>query len=326
MPQNYYEEVLKGPYEFNENTKLASGISSVRSSVNPFTGKYRTGENYREQELYHDNVETRGFNSFASEKEAEVKNYPYLVSESRPLEVEKTVVRNEPKYILRNEPKQAETPDIIPKQMKVPELKEADNGLTLIIHKAKNMDLFKYDSENYKVFLSYDVNTCGVPIKSTSQSIQAGSSIDFNFSQEFQINSQVFKQNYRHSPLVINVNQGLYDSLNRCRETLVGICEVYIGLLFASVLASSDSDASVYGWYHIISTSGQPIGQLLIEIRTRIPIVQYRNDSFNLPKGLSQENEQELDKSLLKGIEDNLTKLNTKLTSKAREKEEQDKS
>ncbi|CAG9335461.1 unnamed protein product [Blepharisma stoltei] len=318
---NCYEEVLKGPYEFCENTRMTSGISSLHSSsINPFTGKYRTSEVYKEKELYaEEKVATQGFNSFASDQDA--RKTPSMPNHIRIVEDERRTVK------ANTEPQRPiDSPASLPKQMRVSELKPADNTLTVTVHRAKNMDLYKYDSDNIKLSFEFDVNTCGVPIKAKSSLFQASLMIPVNFTQEFQINSELFKKNYRHDPLVISVNQCIFDLSNRCRETMIGICEVYIGLLFASVLSTADADSSVYGWYHVVSTSGQPLGQLLIEIRTRIPIVQMKSESANFARGNKQEASLEADKSLLQGIEENLSKLNIKLNSKAKEREVQEKS
>ena len=87
--------------------------------------------------------------------------------------------------------------------------------------------------------------------------------------QEFHINSEQFRLVHRHQSIVISVLLGSEQG-----EDLLGVCEVYLDLLFNSLGDSS----CVRGWYHIMpESSSAPMGQMEVEVRTRLPIAPRRD-------------------------------------------------
>lgn len=56
-------------------------------------------------------------------------------------------------------------------------------------------------------------------------------------------------------------------------QDLIGMAEVYLGLLFSTVITGDRVDSSVSGWYHIVSSSSlAAVGQVFLEAKTQHPL------------------------------------------------------
>lgn len=162
-----------------------------------------------------------------------------------------------------------------------------DNTLIVSIYNLKNLAYYKYmnPADSPITFLTFHINleSRGCQEVGVSTPIRASENIKVNFTYEFQISSFEFKKRYRSEPILIYVYQHSEGNHTRQNETLLGVCEVYMGLLFSSFAVNSEP--SVNGWYLINSpNSSNNIGQLLIEVKTRYSINQERVGLFSYPK------------------------------------------
>jgi serine/threonine protein kinase len=161
-----------------------------------------------------------------------------------------------------------------------------DNTLIVSIFSLKNLAYYKYNHSDTPItFLTFHINleNRGCQEVGFSTPIRASENMKINFSYEFQISSYEFKKRYRSEPILIYVYQHNEGHHTRQNETLIGVCEVYMGLLFSSF--SGECEPSVNGWYLINSpNSSTNIGQLLMEVKTRYSINQERVGLFSYPK------------------------------------------
>lgn len=144
-----------------------------------------------------------------------------------------------------------------------------DNQLTVHIHILKNLMLFKYQEvSNQTLSLALELD-CGLlrPSREQTLPVLAAESITFDYTAHFRINSTHFKSIYRHKPIPIsliskNINP---KAASRPQETLLGVCKVYIGLLFVS--SKGESRPKVEGWFHVVAEgSGAILGQMRVEV------------------------------------------------------------
>ncbi|OMJ73422.1 hypothetical protein SteCoe_27904 [Stentor coeruleus] len=220
----------------------------------------------------------------------------------------------EQSLLLESEPKKVifKMPDAI-----------TDNVLYINLISAINMELFRYCTDEYFLIFSFDLDISNKAQKFTTGLIKAGLSAQINFNKEIPINTVDFKNKYRTNPLILQINLCLVNG-NRRREDPLGVCEAYLGLLFSSqVLGNSES--VVHGWYHMTSGQGV-IGQLQLEIRSKLPFRQVENYKKS---SLSSENlhgpdTQKSDISLIKGISQDLCNLTAQLREKTEFKQKQE--
>jgi serine/threonine protein kinase len=185
-----------------------------------------------------------------------------------------------------------------------------DNTLSISIHSGINLNLYKYDTEDYYLSFSFELETPNKVYAST-EPIKASSSISINYKKDFPINSEDFKKHYRTNPLIIKVSQCLVTG-DKKREDTLGICEAYLGLLFSSSNTIENTDSSVYGWYHITSGKGI-LGQLLLEIRTKISI----SKAHTISPTTSDQTFINSDTSLIKNISQDMGNLTAQLRERS---------
>ena len=203
-------------------------------------------------------------------------------------------------------------------QENIIDLKEVDNYLTITLHQLKALTLFQGNCENIIINASYEI-LLQVPVHAVSDNFKAACSIDINFSQRFQINSEEFKIKYRHEPIIVNIYQSIKANTRKSKETLIGNCEIYIGLLFSSTGNSEKTDNSVYGWYNIMDGS-RIVGQILIEISTELP---FNKKNYGISVGYQEQGD--FTSESIKVINEDLRKLNEMLAGKNIEKENREK-
>ena len=161
-----------------------------------------------------------------------------------------------------------------------PEAVDIDNTLTLTIICLKNLQHFKYAHElegaiDYELSFAYELDSKGTG-RVVTPPFRAAERVNIGHVQEFHINSEQFRKAHRHQPIVISVLLSTAQG-----EDLLGVCEVYLGLLFSSFGDSS----CVRGWYHILPEgSGAPLGQLEVEVRTRLPMTSRREATPSSPE------------------------------------------
>jgi len=143
-----------------------------------------------------------------------------------------------------------------------------DNRLTVRIHILKNLMLFKYQEvANQTLALALELD-CGLlrPSREQTLPVLAAESIIFDYTAQFRINTAHFKSIYRQKPIPISLISKNIDpkAASRPQESTLGLCKVYIGLLF--VPSKGDSKAKVEGWFHVVAEGGAILGQMRVEV------------------------------------------------------------
>lgn len=149
--------------------------------------------------------------------------------------------------------------------------KKVDNTLVVVLHEIK-WEWVDGIQNKYTFNVGYEISlNSNIDVVSDNFSIQSRTEI--GFSQKFKINSDDFKRKYRHKPIIVNVYQTNSIDSRKYKETLIGSSEIYIGLLFSSSESIENNDNSVYGWYNL-SNQSKILGQMLLEIKTKIPFIK----------------------------------------------------
>jgi len=235
----FADQVAAGPYEFNEQSSTSQ---HKRSSLDQLD--YLTPEE-----------DTFGRQSASS-----------LLSDPSPRAAAMPLQRTEKSpslHIRARDTVTAAAPDSV----------DIDNTLTITIVCLKNLHHFKYAHElegtiDYHLSFAYELDSRGAG-RVVTPGYRAAERVTVGHVQEFHINSEQFRRAHRHQPIVISVLLGSEQG-----EDLLGVCEVYLGLLFSSLGDSS----CVRGWYHIMpESSSAPMGQMEVEVRTRLPIAPRRD-------------------------------------------------
>mmetsp|Transcript_18391 Transcript_18391/g.33076 ORF Transcript_18391/g.33076 Transcript_18391/m.33076 type:complete len:586 (+) Transcript_18391:1607-3364(+) len=182
-----------------------------------------------------------------------------------------------------------------------------DNALVINVHTIRNLNAFQFNPDgNDRV--SFCIEIEGVR-SNPSREYPALKHVKLDFSQEIAINSDRFRVVHRHKPLLIYVYHHSFNS-----QDLIGVAEVYLGLLFSTLISGDKVDSSVNGWYHIVSSSSlSTVGQVLLEVKTQHPLNVikriYKPDSPEPAK-------METSSNTLQSISQNLSQLNKDLLNK----------
>lgn len=137
--------------------------------------------------------------------------------------------------------------------------------------------MYKYkETQECTVTLTVEVETGGRVEREQSMPLLASDTLKFDYQSRFRINSADFKSKYRHHPLKLYLHQkSLTPKPHKAQDAVLGVCKVYVGLLF--VATKTASDAAVSGWFHVLAeTSGAILGQMLVEVSTERPLAAVR--------------------------------------------------
>ena len=184
---------------------------------------------------------------------------------------------------------------------------DINNTLNITLHQIQGLSL-SGSQENLSICVGFEL-FLNTQVHSISDNFNLSSKIQLNFTQRFGINSENFKEKYRHTPIIINIYKSIKCSARKSKEVLIGSAEIFIGLLFSNS-STSQNHNSVYGWYNI-ANGNYIIGQILLEINTENPF----SGSF-IENKTEMRIEENFDTKCdsIKDIKDDLAKLNSQLT------------